>query len=155
MKSGVESDTRGVETTTDGRKSGQRGLKMNIGDRLRKIRTEHNLTAKKLSELSGVPEKTIYRIETGEVQDPKISSIEPLVKAMNCSADELLFNREDYPKAGALRQLFANISNMDEPHQELIIDSLRIMVLGCSYEELVSKSMREAELFSKGLSDHP
>lgn len=118
---------------------------MNIGDRLRKIRTEQSLTAKKLSELSGVPEKTIYRIETGEVQDPKISSIEPLVKAMNCSADELLFNREDYPKAGALRQLFANVSTMHEVHQARIIEALRLMVLGTNFEEQISDAMSKGK----------
>lgn len=42
------------------------------------------LTARELADASGVPEKTIYRIETGEVKDPRLSSLEPLIRTLNC-----------------------------------------------------------------------
>lgn len=67
---------------------------MSIGDRLREIRKSQRLTAKELSERSGIPEKTIYRIETGEVKDPRISSVEPIIRALNCSADDVLMERK-------------------------------------------------------------
>lgn len=110
---------------------------MSIGKRLRKIRSEQGMTVKDLSEKSGVPEKTIYRIETGEVQDPKISSIEPLIGALNCSADELLFDVEKFHAAPRLRQLFANLSQMEEHDLEIIMEVMRRYSLAQAIERNV------------------
>lgn len=71
---------------------------MNIGSRLRTAREAKKLTAKELSSKSGVPEKTIYRIETGEVTDPKISSLLPLISALNCTCDEILLGNQETNK---------------------------------------------------------
>lgn len=89
---------------------------MNIGDRLRKTREAKNMTAKKLSELSGVPEKTIYRIETGEVKDPKLSSIIPLLTTLKCSADELIFGRKEQGLSGILENYLKQA--LDLPAQD-------------------------------------
>lgn len=114
-----------------------------VGERIRKIRSEQGLTVKQLSEISGIPEKTIYRIETGEVEDPKISSLKPLIKAMNCSADEIFFNKEDYPTSGVLRQLFANVTTLHEARQETILEAIRLMISGSSFEEYASRAMEK------------
>lgn len=114
---------------------------MDIGGRLRKIRTEQNLTAKQLSELSGVPEKTIYRIETGEVQDPRLSSIEPLIQALNCSADELLFDKEKFSDLGALRQEFASATTLDEHDLETLVEVVRKFNLAARFERHISEAL--------------
>ena len=114
-----------------------------IGSRIRRIRKENKLTVKELSEMSGVPGKTIYRIETGEVSDPKVSSLIPLVKTMNCSADEILFNKEDYISSGKLRQLFANLEQLDDHHLDTIAEGIRLSILGCSFEEMMSEEMNK------------
>jgi transcriptional regulator with XRE-family HTH domain len=115
---------------------------MNIGDRLRKIRTENKLTVKQLSVSCGVPEKTIYRIETGEVKDPKLSSLEPVIKALNCSADELLFDIEEFTKLGQLRQAFANASELPEHELDTLITMINKFTLATNIEGNVSKSMK-------------
>lgn len=117
-------------------------MTMNVGKQIRKIRTQQNLTVKQLSELSKVPEKTIYRIETGEVQDPKISSIEPIIRALNCSADEVLFSHDDYYKFGELRQVFANITQMREDDQEMLIRMMRMVSLASSFEQQISENSK-------------
>ncbi len=114
---------------------------MDIGNRLRRIRTQQNLTAKQLSELSGVPEKTIYRIETGEVKDPKLSSIEPLILTLNCSADELLFDRDKFTDLSKLRQEFAQATQMSEHHLSLLIELVRVFNLGVSFENYLGEQM--------------
>lgn len=121
------------------------GVDDGFGGRLRKIRSQHGMTVKQLSEISGVPEKTIYRIETGEVSDPKISSITPLIKAMNCSADELFFNAKDFTSSGTLRKLFTNLNQLDNHKFDVITESIRIMILGCSLESMVSDQMSKTE----------
>lgn len=119
------------------------GMTMNVGKQIRKIRTQQSMTVKQLSEISSVPEKTIYRIETGEVQDPKISSIEPIIRALNCSADEILFSHDDYHKFGELRQVFANISQMREPDQEMLIRMMRMVSLASSFEQQISENTKD------------
>jgi transcriptional regulator with XRE-family HTH domain len=113
---------------------------MSIGEQMRKIRTQQKLTVKTLSEMSGVPEKTIYRIETGEVQDPKLSSIEPIIKALNCSADEIIFSHDEFYKLGELRQAFAYASKMNEVDQDMIIRLIQKINLATSIEKQISES---------------
>jgi len=116
---------------------------MNIGDRLRKIRTEQNLSAKKLSEESGVPEKTIYRIETGEVKDPKLSSLEPLIKTLNCSADELLFDIDEFTGLAKLRQIFAKATELNDYDFDLLVTLVNKFLLASSIEREISDAMRD------------
>ncbi|WP_057831287.1 helix-turn-helix domain-containing protein [Colwellia sp. TT2012] len=118
-------------------------MTMNVGKQIRKIRTQQGMTVKQLSEICSVPEKTIYRIETGEVQDPKISSIEPIIRALNCSADEILFSHDDYYKFGELRQVFANITQMREPDQEMLIRMIRMVSLASSFEKQISENSKD------------
>jgi len=118
---------------------------MDIGDRLRKVRKQQNLTAKQLSEKSGVPVKTIYRIETGEVKDPRLSSLEPLIKALNCSADELLFDIDQFTNLEALRQIFARATQLHEINQEQLIEVVNKLLLAYSFEEQISQQLQEGK----------
>lgn len=111
---------------------------MSFGERLRKVRTEQGLTAKELSEASGVPEKNIYRIETGEVADPRMSTVMPLIRALNCSADEIFFDKEDFTKLAQLRQLFLQFPEMLEPHKDLLLDVIQKLNLAFSLERHIS-----------------
>ncbi|MBL4568736.1 MAG: helix-turn-helix transcriptional regulator [Flavobacteriaceae bacterium] len=113
---------------------------MSIGEQIRKIRTQQKLTVKTLSELSNVPEKTIYRIETGEVQDPKLSSVEPIIKALNCSADEIIFSHDDFYKLGDLRQAFALATKLNEVDQDMLIRLIQKVSLASSIEKQISES---------------
>ncbi|WP_421863112.1 helix-turn-helix domain-containing protein [Motiliproteus sp.] len=125
---------------------------MDIGDRLRLIRTEQNLTAKKLSEISGVPEKTIYRIETGEVKDPKLSSLEALIRALNCSADRLLFDKSESGLSGILKHTFEHASKLPIGDRVAIIsiidkyllaDRLNSMIQDLAPPSLIEQMERE------------
>lgn len=93
---------------------------MSFGKRVRILREKQGLTAKELSARSGVPEKTIYRIETGDVRDPRLSTVETLVKALRCSADEMLFDLEAFDGNQRLRQLFEETSNTSPDNQNLV-----------------------------------
>jgi transcriptional regulator with XRE-family HTH domain len=113
---------------------------MSFGERLRKVRTEQGMTAKDLSEASGVPEKNIYRIETGEVADPHMSTVVPLIKALNCSADEIIFNAEDFTKLAHLRQLFVQFSEFREDQQELLLNVIQKINLAYAVERQISET---------------
>ena len=60
---------------------------MKIGEKIKELRTEHNLTQKVLADLIGVSQKAIDYWERG-VNEPKASYIIALVKTFEISFDE-------------------------------------------------------------------
>ena len=118
---------------------------MSIGEKIRSIRNQQKLTVNELSKQSGVPEKTIYRIETGEVQDPKLSSIKPIIKALNCSADEIIFDKDDYFTFGELRQAFANASQLPDHEIETLITVIQKFCFATSMSKYIAENMTQTE----------
>lgn len=114
---------------------------MTIGEQLRKLRKGQGLTAKQLSERSGVPEKTIYRIETEEVADPKISSIKPLIMALNCSADEILMNKQDIGLTGLLKQHFERANKLPIKEKTLLIKIISRWISSVNVEEMYKETL--------------
>jgi phage repressor protein C with HTH and peptisase S24 domain len=62
---------------------------MKIGDRLKQIMEEQNLTANALAEKSGVPQPTISRIVNGSHGDPRTKTLEKIASAVNYSVAQL------------------------------------------------------------------
>lgn len=52
-------------------------------------RKRAGMTQLELSKLTAIPREVISRIESGKV-DPKVSTIQKLAKALNCTVDDLL-----------------------------------------------------------------
>lgn len=65
-----------------------------LGENLKRIRTEKDLTATKLAELSGVGLSTISQIETGVRQSLRSETIQRLADALEVTANDL-FNISD------------------------------------------------------------
>jgi len=65
---------------------------MDIGEKIKSLRAKRKFTAKELSALSEIPEKSIYKIESGGVKDPRISSVAALAKGLDCSIDQIVGN---------------------------------------------------------------
>lgn len=115
-----------------------------FGERIRKIRTEQGLTVKELSQLSKVPEKTIYRVETGEVADPRLSSVIPIIKALNCSADEIIFAPTDFPQFGKLKQVFLNYGDLEDFQQDFLVEVIKKVSFGMTMESHLSNEMAKS-----------
>lgn len=61
-----------------------------IGDGLKKLISEKNLTVRQVSELSKVPVSTINRILSSQTEDPGIQTVTAIVCAIGGSLDELM-----------------------------------------------------------------
>ena len=123
---------------------------MSFGARVRALRTRQGLSAKELSAKSGVPEKAIYRIETEDVKDPGITTATKLVRALACSADELLLEAESFGGDLQLRSLFENTARTSKRNQELVAqvvaqlnmaDTLRHEIMRPEIEKFLSGSI--------------
>lgn len=68
-----------------------------LGENLKRIRTEKNITATKLSQLSGVGLSTISQIETGIRQSLRSQTIQKLATSLGITANDLFnINEGEY-----------------------------------------------------------
>jgi transcriptional regulator with XRE-family HTH domain len=66
-----------------------------FGERLRQIREKRGLTSMQLADQSGVPYETIYRVERGTHQEPRIGIAAKLARTLGVSLDVLAGVYED------------------------------------------------------------
>lgn len=66
---------------------------MDIINNLNEIKKSKKMTNETLSELSGISLGTINKLFAGNTCDPKISTLIPLSKALDCSLDELVYGK--------------------------------------------------------------
>lgn len=74
-------------------------IKMTIGEQIRILRRQHNMTQKKLSELSGLATITIQQYEANKYK-PKVEQLEKIAKAFDINVTTFL----DYEKNTSLKQ---------------------------------------------------
>jgi len=60
-----------------------------IGKNIRRYRKKLGLSQDKLSKLAGVAYNTVVKIESGENQNPTITTVQKIAKALDVSLDEL------------------------------------------------------------------
>ncbi len=60
-----------------------------FGKRLKQIRERRGWTQRELADQSGVPYETIYRVERGTHQEPRVSVAAQLARALGVSLDVL------------------------------------------------------------------
>ena len=118
---------------------------MGIGERIREKRKELKITAKELSERSGVPEKTIYRIETSEVIDPKISSIKPIIEVLGCTADDLIMDSKNAGLSGMLKYQFERSDKLPVKEKSLLIQIIDRWVNSVNTEKLYLETLSKEQ----------
>lgn len=95
-------------------------FQINIAKTLSKFMKAKNLTVETLSELSGVSTRTINRLRSGVVADPKLGPIVAICDVINVSIDEML----DRDCCGIDETLMMNyhlLSERDKKIAELIL----------------------------------
>lgn len=63
---------------------------MNIGERIKQRRKELDMSAEELADMVGKSRATIYRYESGEIEDMPITVIGPLAEALKTTPDYLM-----------------------------------------------------------------
>jgi predicted transcriptional regulator len=67
-----------------------RMLRMALSDTIRRHRRRADYTQEELAQEAGVGVATIARIETGEIEEPRVSTLRKLAKALDLDTRELL-----------------------------------------------------------------
>ena len=93
---------------------------MKLGDNLKRLRIDRGMTQGDLSNKSGVALGQISKIERNKA-DPTAKTIRHLIDALGCSADRLLYDREQDGDLGLLKDQFVRVASLPEKDQKAII----------------------------------
>ncbi len=69
-------------------------LLSSLGDNIRNIRNEQNISAEELSRRSRINMRTIYQIENSEQENPRLTTIQRIADGLGVSLTDLLSNSE-------------------------------------------------------------
>ncbi|KKU95512.1 MAG: Transcriptional regulator, XRE family [Parcubacteria group bacterium GW2011_GWC2_48_17] len=64
--------------------------KSTIGDNIKKLRKQRDLSQDRLSKLADISHNTIIKIESGAIQSPTMDTAQKIVKALGVSLDDLM-----------------------------------------------------------------
>lgn len=123
---------------------------MTVGENIRRIRQERNLTQKQLGELVGTSEAYIRAYESGR-RNPKPKSLESLAKALSVNVEVL--NNSDFDGIKAMHRLFQVFRQydghlfecQDKDGNDMIAVSFGTLALMRSWCERYRKYMEEVE----------
>ena len=100
---------------------------MKLGDRIRQLREECNLTQGQLAHSSAVSQGYLSQLENGEVKNPSAAVLLRVAEAMQINADEL-FEAAGYPTVRTLRRLY-------QDYESTVDDALLHYLAGLSREK--------------------
>ena len=94
---------------------------MTIGQNLKRLRRDKGITQGDLAELCGISDRHISKLERDD-SDPTMSSIYKLMKAFNCSANELLMDAAAGNMSEVMAATLARADRLDDYDKATIID---------------------------------
>lgn len=109
---------------------------MAISENLKALRDAKGLTQTQLSEKAGLGINQVSRIERG-TSKPELETIKSLALALDCSSDELIFDRAEREPDEELRILIGAIANMSEPKKAVVIEVLKALVMKSEAESWI------------------
>lgn len=96
-------------------------LSKQVGARIRKRREELGLTRDELAEKSSLSIQFMAKVETGQSR-MSTTSLYNVARALNLSADYILFGSDEKPTDSEVEDLLASLTKRDK---ELAVDILR------------------------------
>ena len=102
---------------------------MPLGNNLQRLRKEKGLKQDELAEQAGVSLTQISKIERNET-DPRISTIEKISKALECSADRLIFDKESHGLSGVVKEAVGKIDRLHPQDKVLLIKVIERFCMG-------------------------
>jgi transcriptional regulator with XRE-family HTH domain len=127
---------------------------MSIAKNLQRVRKERGFNQEQLADSSGVSLTQISKIERNET-DPRVSTIEKLAKALNCSTDQLLFDEASESLTGLLKRSFERAARLDPMSKAALLKVINMACAGGTMIQTVDEITDEAmEAIELGIETH-
>lgn len=109
---------------------------MSLGENIRKLREQAGLKPGELAELSHTVPKTLQRIEAGK-SDPQVGTLKPIIIALGCTADQVIFDDDEMGPDGDLQVLFQQLRQFQGPDRDMAKKVIRALVMQYQNRELL------------------
>jgi transcriptional regulator with XRE-family HTH domain len=120
---------------------------MELGERLKELRTNLNYSQKELSELTGLSLRTIQRIENNEVK-PSLYSLKVIGKALEKDLSDFITKSDTKPyefnltlKITDMNQFLNDLKTLVKTHWKTILIIVLVIYLFTSYTDIKSGIM--------------
>ncbi len=108
---------------------------MSLGQNIKRLRGNLGWTQGDLSNETGIKVAHISKLENNE-GDPKLSTIQKLITAFNCDADELLFNKKESGLSSVLNHYLKKAMYLPAKDKAIMIEVLERFFLADSLREI-------------------
>jgi transcriptional regulator with XRE-family HTH domain len=137
----------------------EEGDPMPLGDKIRHLRRERGWTQAQLSERAGVKVNQISKLEQDDA-DPHLSTVYKLMKALECSPNQLLAEQQPIPAEKVdLHVVLDRLTDLPAEQTYPLIEVLERFCLGCEvanaarperrYRDVNTRTMTIEELKSE------
>ena len=96
---------------------------MALNENIKRLRKDRGWTQLELAEAAGTRVALISELEKGK-GDPKLSTLEKLMQAFECSPDALLMDRRKASTNALLQQALERGLTLDEAHKRILIHNI-------------------------------
>jgi len=117
---------------------------MPIGENLKRIRAQRNMTQGQLADDCELSVNQISRIERGSAK-PELETIKKLCRSLKCTSDELIFDEDEFLLADEMRAIFKAVEDMPEEKQEMVMEFLEAVVMKSDMEKWMYRTERNAK----------
>ena len=97
-----------------------------IGNRIQKYRLEKKMTQEQVSEITGISQKHLSRIERG-IHAPNFNTVIAIAKALNISISSLAADYNDSNDESTLEEILNDIRGMGPKQLELLRDNIKTL----------------------------
>ena len=109
-----------------------------LGDNLKRLRRDKNLTQGELADLSNIRVGQISKIERNEV-DPKLSTIYGLINALGCTPNSLLNDVSETNLDGLMEMVLERTLALSEKEKTTLIDVIDKYCIAVSMQKLIGR----------------
>lgn len=108
---------------------------MDVGKRIKKIRTDIGMSADQLAEKLGKNRSTIYRYESGDIENMPIDVLQPIADALNTTPAHLMgWDVEEINEVSSIQEDASSYSDSSEEYLKNVM--LEISEMGFTNSEI-------------------
>lgn len=126
-------------------------------ENLKALKKRTGLSIKQIAEKTNLPERTVNRIFSGEVDNPYVTTLIPIVNALGGSLDELFADTNAVVGSKNLVELQNNLQNVQADKERLIAENTvllnKVSVLNAE-NEIYKMKLRHKEEELKTIYDY-
>lgn len=114
---------------------------MSLGKNIRRMRQDNGWTLVQLSQHTGIKVGHLSKLEQDE-GDPKLSTLQKLMDAFNCSPDALMMDITKMNRDAVLKQLLERAMNLPDPNKAALIEVVDGYCRACGMEQAFAPGNR-------------